>query len=142
MPSKLPAYIGQLRRCDNVNLRASFGRMALIFIRIEILPSGLVYAQVDIAFDSIQVGLQYSAKVNRNVRHRFHGPITGIEGFIQTPFCYGDLILAIQVLPCSGREHGPAEDSEGMFSHLKWGSRLAVAFEMEWFTGVGVGVHA
>ena len=53
-----------------------------------LLISNLLSASAGIAFDSLEIGLDYVGNVNRNVFHEYWSPGGGINAFIGTPFYY------------------------------------------------------
>ena len=107
-----------------------------------ILQNGFVYAQEKGAFDSLEIGFQYIANINRNLFHDFYEPGKGVEGFIEMPFYYGDIQVAIQVLSYSAQEKDSVQDFEGLFTHLKWGKGYTLPYGVRWLAGIGVGLYA
>ena len=136
-------------------------KLSIIFIvttSMTISQNGLIYAQEPQAFDSLQIGLKYTANINRNIFHDFYEPGKGIEGFVEMPFYYGDIQTAVQVLSYSAKKKGlPSSPSlrsrvnsakgevqgfHGIFTHLKWGKQYSLPCRMGWFTGIGIGLCA
>ena len=114
----------------------------LITILVPILQNGLVYAQEKQAFDSLEIGLQYIANINRNVFHDFYEPGKGIEGFVEMPFYYGDITVAIQALSYSAEKKSRVQGFHGVSTNLKWGKQYSLPYRVRWFTGIGVGLYA
>ena len=128
-------------------------KLAIIFIvkaLMTILQNGLIYAQEPQAFDSLQIGLQYIANINRNSFHDFYEPGKGIEGFVEMPFYYGDMQAAVQILSYSAKKKGmPSNEAKGkvqgfhsIFTHLKWGKKYSLPHGVGWFIGIGIGLCA
>ena len=106
------------------------------------LQNGFVFAEEKRPFDSLAIGLQYTANINRNLFHDFYELGKGVEGFVEMPFYHGDIQFAIQVLSYSAREKGKIQDFKGVFTHLKWGKGYTLSYGVRWFSGIGVGLYA
>jgi len=128
-------------------------KLSIIFIvttLITISQNGLIYAQEPQAFDSLQIGLKYTANINHNIFHDFYEPGKGIEVFVEMPFYYGDIQAAVQILSYSAKKKGlPSSKAKGkvqgfhgIFTHLKWGKQYSLPCRMGWFTGIGIGLCA
>ena len=117
---------------------------------MTISQNGLIYAQEPQAFDSLQIGLKYTANINRNIFHDFYEPGKGIEGFVEMPFYYGDIQAAVQILSYSAKKKGltlieakgKVQGFHGIFTHLKWGKQYSLPYGVGWFTGIGIGLCA
>ncbi|MCH8294820.1 hypothetical protein IH992_27360 [Candidatus Poribacteria bacterium] len=114
----------------------------LISAFILIFQNGLIYAQGEEAFDSLEIGWQYVMNINRNRFHDFYQPVKGFEGFAEMPFYYGDIQIAIQALSYSAVNRDRTQDFEGIFTQLKWGKKYRLLYGVRWFTGIGVGFNA
>jgi len=128
-------------------------KLSIIFIvttLITISQNGLIYAQEPRAFDSLQIGLKYTANINRNIFHDFYEPGKGIEGFVEMPFYYGNIQAAVQIVFYSAKKKvmpsneakGKVQGFHGIFTHLKWGKQYSLPCRMGWFTGIGIGLCA
>jgi hypothetical protein len=114
----------------------------LTAILVVVLQSGLAYAQERQSFATLEIGLQYTANINRNVFHDFYDSGKGIEGFVAMPFYYGDIQATIQVLSYDAREKSQGQNFECVSTTLKWGKRYSMPDGVRWFTGIGIGLYA
>ena len=124
--------------------RRSLDKLAVLFLiptLIALSENHAVFARQAEAFEALEIGIHYIANVNRNLFHDFYEPGWGVEGFVETPFYYGDIQTAIQFMPFAARESSSAQDFHGVFAHLKWGKQHALPYGARWFTGVGVGLY-
>jgi len=113
-----------------------------LIILIFILQNSFVYAQGSRPFDSLEIGLQYTVNINRNVFHDFYEPGKGIEGFVETPFYYGDIQAAIQVFSHSAKKKDKIQGFQAIFTNMKWGKQYSLPYKVRWFTGIGIGLYA
>ncbi|NIM19316.1 MAG: hypothetical protein GTO51_02945 [Candidatus Latescibacteria bacterium] len=90
------------------------------------------------AFDSLEAGLGYVVNTNRNDFHARWKPQWGAEGFIQTPFYYGDVQVGIRVVSYSRRIDG-VPDFHSLFVSVGWGKRWDLPYNLEGFVGFSVG---
>jgi hypothetical protein len=115
-----------------------------------ILQSSFVYAHNSQPFDSLEIGLQYTANINSNAFHDFYEPGKGVEGFAEMPFYYGNIQAGIQILSHDAKKKGVSSNEakgkiqvfQGVFTNMKWGKQYLLHRKVGWFIGIGVGLYA
>ncbi len=89
-------------------------------------------------FDSLKIGLSYAVNTNRNDFHNFWKPGPGADGFLETPFYYGDVLLGIRVIHYASREDRIPEFLS-IFVYTGWGKTWLLPYELDCFTGFSIG---
>lgn len=96
-------------------------------------------AQDSTAFSNIKIGLEYSNNFNRNDDiHEYWKPNTGLRGYCETPFYYGNANVGIRYISFRTSEQD-LPDFWSIYFFVGWGVELELPLNLKWQNGFNLG---
>lgn len=100
-----------------------------LFILILFFPVSLIAQNCSSAFETFSIGIHYQSNINSNDFHKYWRSDGGIEGYLSTPFYFGETQFGITYTSFSARSADQPDFSSLLF-YLQWGYKFSLPLNL------------
>ena len=95
-------------------------RFILYILILVFFPNYISAQNKSKSFESFSIGINILSNVNSTQFHEYWDPKYGAEGFINTPFYFGNIQLGVSYMPFKSRSSNQPDFKSYLF-YLQWG---------------------